>query len=119
MTLRTRRRRLIFGGIFDQFDHCDRLSGIISDLPEIERGRMPVDDSVAAQGVTVEYALELFLGNFRVVAERRCDPDERLAIVAIFGPFYTEALLRDVLELVAEGNADIGDGDAFSLAHGL
>ena len=38
--LRTRRRRLVFGGILDDFEHRDRLAGVVLDLADIERGGM-------------------------------------------------------------------------------
>ena len=43
IALRARRRRLIFGGVLDDFEHRDRLAGVILDLPEIERGGMAAE----------------------------------------------------------------------------
>ena len=69
--LRTRRGRLIFGGILDEFEHGDRLAGIIPDLPDIERGRMAAERGVAMHGVAIERALQLFRVATDAVADGR------------------------------------------------
>jgi hypothetical protein len=117
VALRTRRRRLIFGGILDQFDHRDRLPGVIPDLAEIERGRMAIERGVATQTAAVEYALEFVLGGERIVTKGRCDICKGLAVETLHRQIDAEAPLGAIDELLVERNADIDDADAFSIAH--
>ena len=49
----------LLGRILDDFENADRLTGVIPDLPEIERGGTAVDRGVAAQRLAVEHALQL------------------------------------------------------------
>jgi hypothetical protein len=69
MKLRTRRRRLIFGGILDQLDHRDRLPGVVPDLAEIERGGVAVERGVAAQSAAVESAFKFVRGGDHTAAK--------------------------------------------------
>ena len=48
MALRVRRRRLVLGRILDDFENADRLTGVILDLSQIERGGPAADRGVAA-----------------------------------------------------------------------
>ena len=109
IALRTRRRRLVFGGVLDDFEHRDRLAGIVLDLPEIERGGMAVERGVAVQRCAIEHALQLVLGGDHGVAEGRGQLLEGLAVEPMHGEVDAEALLGAVDEFLAEGDADIGD----------
>ena len=92
--LRTRCRGLVFGGVLDQFDHRDRLSRIVLDLPEIERGRMAVERGVATQSCAVKYAFKFVLA-WRPSCRRRVDAmlAETLAVEPIHRQIDAEALL--------------------------
>ncbi len=78
---------------------------------------MAVERGVATQAAAVEYALKLVLAGERAVAEGRCDTCESLAVEAVHGEIDAEALLGAIDELLAKGNADIGDGEALPVAH--
>ena len=108
VALRTRRRRLVLGGVLDDFENADRLAGVILDLPEIERGGMAAERRVAAQRCAVEHALELVRCRDHGVAEGRGQLLEVLAVVRVHRKIDAEALLGAIDEFLAEGDADVG-----------
>ena len=117
IALRARRRRLVFGGVLDDFKDGDRLAGVIPDLPDIERGRMAVETGLAAQCRAVEYAFQLVRRGDHGVAEGRGEFLELLAVEPMHGEVDTEALLGAIDEFLAEGGPDIGNREALAVAH--
>jgi hypothetical protein len=117
MALRIRCRRLIFGGVLDQLNHRDRLTGIVLDLPDIERGGVAVEGRVTAQRGAIEYALQLLRCGNHCVAQRRGQLSKALAVVPIHGEVDAKTLLGALDEFLAKGDADIGVGDALAVAH--
>src|SRR3979411_51754 len=78
---------------------------------------MTVERGVATQSAAVEYAFKFVLGGDRAVTNGRCDICKNLAIETMHGQIDAEALLGAIDELLAKRNADVGDGNAFSVAH--
>ena len=71
VALRACRRSLVFGGVLDDFQHRDRLAGVILDLPDIERGGTAAERRVAVQRCAAEHALQLFRRGDHGIAEGR------------------------------------------------
>src|ERR1019366_3433928 len=108
ITLRTRCRSLVFGGVLDDFEYRNRLAGVVLDLPDIERGGMAAEVGIAVQRRAVEHAFQLILRGDHSVAEGRGQLREGLAVKAMHGEIDAETQLGAVDEFLAEGGADVG-----------
>ena len=78
---------------------------------------MAVEGGVPAQRTAVEYALEFFLSDKRIIGKGRCDIYKGLAVEPMHGEVDAEAMLGAIDELLAEGDADIGNRKALSVLH--
>src|SRR6478752_6280251 len=94
-----------------------RLTGVILDLPEIERGGPACERCVAAQGLAVEHTLELLGAGDHAVAEGRGQLLEILAVIRIDRKVDAEALLGAIDEFLAEGGADVDIGQRLAVSH--
>jgi hypothetical protein len=54
-----RRACIIFGGVFDQLDDSQRFAGVILDLSQMHRDRMPVEIGCAAHCRALERSFQL------------------------------------------------------------
>src|SRR6202012_520886 len=91
MALRVRSRRLVFRGVLDQFEHRNRLPGIVLDLSEIDRGRVAINNSRAAHSAAIQCSFELILGGNRTVTKGGGDTGKSLAIETVDGQIDAEA----------------------------
>jgi hypothetical protein len=76
-----------------------------------------IERGVAAQNAAVECGFEFVRGGDRAAAEGRCDIRENVVIDTIHGQIDAEAPLGAIDELLAEGNADVGNREALAVAH--
>src|SRR4051795_7127678 len=87
IALRTRCGRLVLCRVLDDFKNCDRLAHVVSDLPDIKRSGMAVENSIAVKRLAVENALQLVRRCDDSIAECRREPFEARALGRMHGEF--------------------------------
>jgi hypothetical protein len=113
---RARGCRLVGSGILDEFEHCDRLPGIVLDLPDIKGGRMAGEGGVAMERCAGEDALQFFRGGHGFVAKGRGYPFGSVAAERVYGKIDAETFFGAINEFLAEVGADVDICEGLAVA---